>query len=204
MTLVSRNRLRVSRDIYHVIASDTGHPTTARSHNSNSSLSHTSPSFANMGNTNNVPPEARKTVVVLGLGPTGVAFLRGLIDAKATGLFNILIVEPKDSFYHAIGSLRAVVDTDVAAKVVIPYDALVRRAGPTARHIRGKATSVTETEVVVTLNDGTTQTLDFGTCETMWRHVCTHEHTLTDRLSGHWYRHQCAIPRPVDARVDFS
>ncbi|MFE5243791.1 MULTISPECIES: NAD(P)/FAD-dependent oxidoreductase [unclassified Streptomyces] len=74
-----------------------------------------------------------RTVVVIGGGYGGAAVAKAL-DEEA----DVVLVEPKDAFVHAAGSLRALVKPDWAGNIFFPYDKLLRRG----RIVKGRAASV--------------------------------------------------------------
>ncbi|MFB9834673.1 NAD(P)/FAD-dependent oxidoreductase [Actinoallomurus acaciae] len=63
-----------------------------------------------------------RTVVVVGGGYGGAAIAKAL-DQEA----DVVLVEPKDAFVHAAGSLRALVRPDWAGNIFFPYARLLRR-----------------------------------------------------------------------------
>ncbi|MFF8192282.1 NAD(P)/FAD-dependent oxidoreductase [Streptomyces bobili] len=87
---------------------------------------------------------SRTTVVVVGGGYGGAAVAKAL-DADT----DVVLVEPKDAFVHAAGTLRALVRPDWAENVFFPYDRLLTRG----RVVRDRVTSVDPAGV--TLSDGT-------------------------------------------------
>ncbi|MGW6058682.1 NAD(P)/FAD-dependent oxidoreductase [Streptomyces sp. NPDC055189] len=74
-----------------------------------------------------------RTVAVIGGGYGGSAVAKAL-DAET----DVVLVEPKDAFVHAAGSLRALVQPDWAGNMFFPYDKLLRRG----RVVRERAASV--------------------------------------------------------------
>ncbi|MFD6281758.1 NAD(P)/FAD-dependent oxidoreductase [Streptomyces sp. NPDC060209] len=74
-----------------------------------------------------------RTVAVIGGGYGGAAVAKAL-DAET----DVVLIEPKDAFVHAAGSLRALVEPDWADSIFFPYDKLLRRG----RVVRGRAASV--------------------------------------------------------------
>jgi apoptosis-inducing factor 2 len=62
------------------------------------------------------------TVVVLGGGYGGIAVATALDD-----IADVVLVEPKDAFVHAVGALRAAVDATWEDRVFFPYDRLLTR-----------------------------------------------------------------------------
>ncbi|MFI9816774.1 NAD(P)/FAD-dependent oxidoreductase [Saccharothrix variisporea] len=73
------------------------------------------------------------TVVVIGGGYGGSAVAKAL-DAEA----DVVLVEPRDAFVNAAGSLRALTRPDWAGNLFFPYDALLTRG----RVVRDRAVSV--------------------------------------------------------------
>lgn len=63
-----------------------------------------------------------RTVVVIGGGYGGAAVAKAL-DEEA----DVVLIDPKDAFVHAAGSLRALVRPDWAGNIFFPYDTLLRR-----------------------------------------------------------------------------
>ena len=80
----------------------------------------------------------RKKVVVVGGGYAGASIARALDDVA-----DVTLVEPKDSFVHATGSLRAVVDPEWEDSVFHSYDNLLRNG----QIIHDTAKRVTSTRV---------------------------------------------------------
>jgi NADH dehydrogenase FAD-containing subunit len=74
-----------------------------------------------------------RVVVVVGGGYGGAAVAKAL-DEDA----DVVLVEPKDAFVHAAGSLRALVQPDWAGNIFFPYDRLLTRG----RVVRDRAASV--------------------------------------------------------------
>ncbi|MGA5194380.1 NAD(P)/FAD-dependent oxidoreductase [Streptomyces exfoliatus] len=72
-------------------------------------------------------------VAVIGGGYGGAAVAKAL-DTEA----DVVLVEPKDAFVHAAGSLRALVRPDWAENIFFPYDRLLSRG----RVVRERAASV--------------------------------------------------------------
>ncbi|MDT0165488.1 FAD-dependent oxidoreductase [Actinotalea sp. AC32] len=65
---------------------------------------------------------AAPQVVVVGGGYGGVAVAQALDDVA-----DVVLVEPKDAFVHAVGALRAAVDHEFEERVFHPYDRLLAR-----------------------------------------------------------------------------
>ncbi|MDQ1510631.1 MAG: apoptosis-inducing factor 2, partial [Actinomycetota bacterium] len=84
------------------------------------------------------------TVVVLGGGYGGVAIAKAL-DADV----DVVLVEPKDSFVHNIGALRALVEPAFLPKIFLPYDRLLTRG----RVVRDRAVEVSPHRVVLASGD---------------------------------------------------
>ncbi|MCX4665647.1 FAD-dependent oxidoreductase [Streptomyces sp. NBC_01381] len=76
----------------------------------------------------------RRTVAVIGGGYGGASVAKALDDEV-----DVVLIEPKDAFVHAAGSLRALVRPDWAGdNMFFPYDRLLRRG----KVIRERAASV--------------------------------------------------------------
>ncbi|RYV51145.1 FAD-dependent oxidoreductase [Pengzhenrongella frigida] len=78
------------------------------------------------------------TVVVIGGGYGGIAVAKALDDVA-----DVVLVEPKDAFVHAVGALRAAVDATWEDRIFFPYDRLLARG----RVIHEYAQLVSPTEV---------------------------------------------------------
>ncbi|MFD5920525.1 NAD(P)/FAD-dependent oxidoreductase [Kitasatospora sp. NPDC127035] len=74
-----------------------------------------------------------RTVVVVGGGYGGTAVAKAL-DAEA----DVVLIDPRDAFVNAVGSLRALVRPDWAGNIFFPYDTLLARG----EVIRDRAASV--------------------------------------------------------------
>src|SRR5258706_16017588 len=68
----------------------------------------------------NEQAQSRPTVVVVGGGYGGVNVAKAL-DADV----DVVLVEPKDSFVHNVGALRALVEPTFLPKIFLPYDRLL-------------------------------------------------------------------------------
>lgn len=93
---------------------------------------------------------SRPTVVVIGGGYGGVNAAKAL-DAAV----EVVLIEPKDTFVHNVGALRALVEPTFAPRIFLPYDRLLARG----RVVHSRATEVTGREVV--LASGETITSDY-------------------------------------------
>ncbi|MFB7823119.1 NAD(P)/FAD-dependent oxidoreductase [Streptomyces hydrogenans] len=80
---------------------------------------------------------AHAIVAVIGGGYGGSTLAKAL-EADAEAGVEVVLVEPKDAFVHAAGSLRALVRPDWAPNVFFPYDRLLTRG----RVVRDRAASV--------------------------------------------------------------
>lgn len=78
-----------------------------------------------------------RTVAVVGGGYGGASVAKAL-DADAAAGVEVVLVEPKDAFLHAAGSLRALVQPDWAGSIFFPYDKLLVRG----RVVRARAAAV--------------------------------------------------------------
>ncbi|WP_327353649.1 NAD(P)/FAD-dependent oxidoreductase [Streptomyces sp. NBC_01304] len=76
---------------------------------------------------------ARPTVAVIGGGYGGSAVAKALDEDT-----DVVLIDPKDAFVHAAGSLRALVKPDWADNIFFPYDTLLQRG----RFVRDRAASV--------------------------------------------------------------
>ncbi|WUS97041.1 FAD-dependent oxidoreductase [Streptomyces sp. NBC_00708] len=65
---------------------------------------------------------ANRTVVVIGGGYGGSAVAKALDEET-----DVVLVDPRDAFVHAAGSLRALVRPDWAENIFFPYDTLLKR-----------------------------------------------------------------------------
>ncbi|MGW2354706.1 hypothetical protein [Actinacidiphila glaucinigra] len=66
--------------------------------------------------------DSRPSVVVIGGGYAGIRAARELDD-----IADVVLVEPRDSFRHNIGSLRATVQPDWAPNIFMSYERLLSR-----------------------------------------------------------------------------
>jgi NADH dehydrogenase FAD-containing subunit len=82
----------------------------------------------------------RPSVVVVGGGYGGIAAAAAL-DERA----DVVLVEPKESFVHAIAALRALVNAEWLPRIFFPYDNLL----PRGRVVRDSAVSVEPGKVVL-------------------------------------------------------
>jgi len=73
------------------------------------------------------------TVVVIGGGYGGGSVAKALDEVA-----DVVLVEPRDAFFHAVGALRATVDAEFLPKVFLPYDRLLSRG----HIVRDRATAV--------------------------------------------------------------
>src|ERR1700730_7513733 len=88
----------------------------------------------------NQDQQRRPRVVVIGGGYGGVALARAL-DADV----EVVLVEPKDTFLHHIGALRALVEPAFLPKIFLPYDRLLAHG----RVVRDRAVQMTAHRVVL-------------------------------------------------------
>jgi NADH dehydrogenase FAD-containing subunit len=73
------------------------------------------------------------TVAIVGGGYGGVALARQL-DPD----FNVVLIDPRDAFVHAVAALRGLVDADWAQRIYFGYEGLFTRG----RHLRDRAVAV--------------------------------------------------------------
>lgn len=90
------------------------------------------------------------SVTVIGGGYGGVSVAKAL-DTLA----DVVLVEPRETFVHTVGALRAVVDPEWTDRIFLPYDRLLTRG----RVVRDTAAQVDETGV--TLGSGSHLTSNF-------------------------------------------
>lgn len=91
-----------------------------------------------------------RTVAVVGGGYGGSAVAKALDETA-----DVVLIEPKEAFFHAVGALRATVDAAFAPRVFFPYDNLLSRG----RVVRDRAVRVEPN--VVTLASGERLTADY-------------------------------------------
>ncbi|MBO3734964.1 NAD(P)/FAD-dependent oxidoreductase [Glycomyces niveus] len=92
-----------------------------------------------------------KTVAIIGGGYGGAALAKALDEHT-----DVVLIEPKDAFVHAAGSLRAVTQPDeFAARIFYPYEGFIKRG----KQIREYAAGVDERGV--TLASGTRVDADY-------------------------------------------
>jgi apoptosis-inducing factor 2 len=90
------------------------------------------------------------TVAVIGGGFGGVSTAKALDDVA-----DVVLVEPRDTFFYNVGALRGVVDAQWADRLFLPYDRLLARG----RVLRDRAVQVRSTGV--TLGSGNRITADY-------------------------------------------
>ncbi|KAN0047980.1 hypothetical protein ACTA71_002371 [Dictyostelium dimigraforme] len=92
----------------------------------------------------------RKRVLVIGGGYGGCEVAKQL-DSK----FNVTVVERKQTFFHSVASVRAVVEPELAKKIYIPYDKLLKNG----KFIFGTVLEISPT--LVKLENGQELTFDY-------------------------------------------
>jgi NADH dehydrogenase FAD-containing subunit len=80
-------------------------------------------------------------VVVIGGGYGGIAVAKALDEVT-----DVVLVEPKDAFFHNVAALRGLVDPSWLPKIFIPYDGLLNRG----RVLRDRAKAVDDSTVWLT------------------------------------------------------
>ncbi|MEU9169810.1 FAD-dependent oxidoreductase [Streptomyces sp. NPDC048420] len=90
------------------------------------------------------------TVAIVGGGYGGAALAREL-DPD----FDVVLIDPKDAFVHAVAALRGLVDEEWARRIYFGYDGLFARG----RHVRARAVAVDAGGV--TTADGTRIAADY-------------------------------------------
>ena len=109
-----------------------------------------------------------KRVIIVGGGYAGFSLARGL-DRKA----DVVLVEPRDHFFHNVAAMRAIVEPRLFDRIAIPYDRLLKRG----KVIRDRATAISDR--TVTLASG--QTLPRRARYNKKRHQCL-QNLNTDTL----------------------
>jgi apoptosis-inducing factor 2 len=126
-------------------------------------------------------PGTRPRVVVVGGGYGGITVAKALDDEA-----EVVLVEPRDTFVHHIGALRALVDPDFAPSIFMPLDRLLANG----RVVRERAVRVDPDRVA--LESGEELSADFVVLATGSRypypakpegHVA--EHALARLREGH-------------------
>ncbi|KAM9955494.1 hypothetical protein ACTFIW_000096 [Dictyostelium discoideum] len=92
----------------------------------------------------------KKRVLIIGGGYGGCEVAKQL-DSK----FNVTVVERKQTFFHSVGSVRAVVEPELVKKIYIPYDKLLKNG----KFIFGTVIEISPT--LVKLEDGQELTFDY-------------------------------------------
>ncbi|KAJ3339293.1 hypothetical protein HDU93_008400 [Gonapodya sp. JEL0774] len=78
-------------------------------------------------------PDRKRRVVIVGGGYAGVELAQTLEKSVTEDAVEILLLEKKDAYFHSIGSLRAVVESESIDKVWIPYDKAFKTKAVTVR-----------------------------------------------------------------------
>jgi apoptosis-inducing factor 2 len=86
------------------------------------------------------PDHGRPTVAIVGGGYGGINLAKALDDAT-----DVILIDPKDSFEHNVGSLRALVDPSWSPRIRFPYGGLLNRG----RVVRDRAVHVDSKRVVL-------------------------------------------------------
>lgn len=84
-------------------------------------------------------------VIIVGGGYAGVTAATQLDQ-----YCQVTLIDPKDAFHHAVGSLRSVVEPSFIKKILIPYENSI----PNGTFIQAKCVSVHLSLKKVTLSDG--------------------------------------------------
>jgi pyruvate/2-oxoglutarate dehydrogenase complex dihydrolipoamide dehydrogenase (E3) component len=85
-----------------------------------------------------------KRVLIIGGGYAGAALARNLDSAA-----EVVLIEARETFFHNVASIRALVDPTLLGAIAIPYDRLVKRG----TIVHGRAKTVTERTVVLSNGD---------------------------------------------------
>lgn len=113
------------------------------------------------------------TVVIIGGGYGGSATAKAL-DAVA----DVVLVEPKDAFFHTVGALRATVDPEFMPQVFFPYDGLLANG----QVVRDRAVRVEPGRV--TLASGKEMDADYLVLATGSSYPFPAKHDLDDTASA--------------------
>ncbi|KAN0000285.1 hypothetical protein ACTFIZ_000739 [Dictyostelium cf. discoideum] len=92
----------------------------------------------------------KKRVLIVGCGFGGSQVAK-LLDSK----FEVTVVERKKTFFNSIASIRAIVEPELAKKIYIPYDKLLKNG----KFIYGTVIEISPT--LVKLEDGQELTFDY-------------------------------------------
>jgi NADH dehydrogenase FAD-containing subunit len=93
--------------------------------------------------------KSTRRVIIVGGGYAGFSLARGL-DRKA----DVVLVEPRDHFFHNVAAMRAIVEPRLFDRIAIPYDRLLKRG----KVMRDRATAISDR--TVTLASGQTLEAD--------------------------------------------
>ncbi|CAG8778520.1 43249_t:CDS:2 [Gigaspora margarita] len=88
---------------------------------------------------------AKTNIVIVGGGYGGIAVATKL-ELALHKTHQIILIERKTHFYHAIGGLRTVVEDGFENKVIIPYDNLFKHGG---KVLHATVTTIHKNEVIV-------------------------------------------------------
>ncbi|KAF0485057.1 FAD/NADP-binding domain-containing protein [Gigaspora margarita] len=88
---------------------------------------------------------AKPNIVIVGGGYGGIAAATKL-ELALHKTHQIILIERKTHFYHAIGGLRTVVEDGFEHKVIIPYDNLFKNGG---KVVHATVTTIHKNEVIV-------------------------------------------------------
>ncbi|CAG8661710.1 724_t:CDS:2 [Dentiscutata heterogama] len=87
----------------------------------------------------------KPNIVIVGGGYGGIAVATKL-ESSLHKTHQIILIERKTHFYHAIGGLRTVVEDGFENKVIIPYDNLFKHGG---KIVHATVTTINKNEVIV-------------------------------------------------------
>jgi NADH dehydrogenase FAD-containing subunit len=90
--------------------------------------------------TSTTEDRSRPTVAIIGGGYGGINLAKAIDETT-----DVILIDPKDSFEHNVGSLRALVDPSWSPRIRLPYDGLLKRG----RVVRDRAVHVDSKRVVL-------------------------------------------------------
>ncbi|CAG8636195.1 10743_t:CDS:2 [Ambispora leptoticha] len=87
----------------------------------------------------------KPNIIIVGGGYAGVQVAQGL-DKSLSRTHQIILIEKKTHFYHAVGSLRAMVEENFEEQILVPYTLLLKNGG---KVVHATVTEIHKNEVIV-------------------------------------------------------
>ncbi|CAG8506388.1 1609_t:CDS:2 [Ambispora leptoticha] len=87
----------------------------------------------------------KPNIIIVGGGYAGVQVAQDL-DKSLSRTHQIILIEKKTHFYHAVGSLRAMVEENFEEKILVPYTLLLKNGG---KVVHASVTEIHKNEVIV-------------------------------------------------------